>query len=74
MYLKIFFFRTTTPEMPMFIQKLVYIMEIPNCEHCDPQPNTRAPIGVQSLTEQYIEKMFNNLLHKNYNAIFVILL
>lgn len=70
MYLKIFFFRTTTPEMPMFIQ----IVEIPNCEHCDPQPNTGAPIGVQSLTEQYIEKMFNNLLHKNYNAIFVILL
>lgn len=37
------------------------IMKILNCGSCDPQTNTEATKGVQSLTEIYRE-MFKNLL------------
>ena len=59
MSLQIFFSRTTAPEMPIFTQKLVYIVKILNCKNRDPRTKTGAPGGVQSLT--YIEihrKMF----------------
>ena len=66
MSLKIFFSRTTAPEMPIFTKKHVYIVKILNCKNRNPRTKTGAPGGVQNLTGKYIEKMFKNLLLKNH--------
>lgn len=41
------FSRTTASEMPIITQKLVYIMNILNCEIRDPLTKTGAPGGAQ---------------------------
>lgn len=65
--LKIFFSRTTVPDMPIFTKKLIFIVKILNYKNRDPRTKTGAPDRVQSLTQDYKGKVFKNIL-KNYNA------
>jgi len=57
-HFKIFFSRSSAPKMPIFTQKLGYIVKILNYKNRYTQTKTGAPGGVQCLTKKYIENMF----------------